>query len=162
MRVWDCFRMPEPVVAEVPGSSSLLLVNLADPTGPADLPDEDEPPQDYKDASAVPSHLPNIKMQGVEKITFLPSATQQEEEEPAPKTPKTPVHLGSADHIVPNACRCVSSKRRTTTKPLNAWRVANTRRPTLLRIILLRWNLRGTGRIRCLKFRTLLSKTAKW
>ena len=103
MRVWDCFRMPEPVVAEVPGSSSLLLVNLADPTGPADLPGEDEPPQDYKDASAVPSHLPNIKMQGVEKITFLPSATQQEEEEPAPKTPKTPVHLGSADHIVPNA-----------------------------------------------------------
>ena len=62
MRVWDCFRMPEPVVAEVPGSSSLLLVNLADPTGPADLPGEDEPPQDYKDASAVPSHLPNIKM----------------------------------------------------------------------------------------------------
>lgn len=103
MRVWDSFRMPEPELAEVPDSSSLLLVNLADPTGPADLPGEGEPPQDYKDASTVPSHLPNIKMQGVEKITFLPANNQQEEEENTPKTPKSPVNLGSADHITPNA-----------------------------------------------------------
>ena len=90
MRVWDCFRMPEPVVAEVPGSSSLLLVNLADPTGPADLPGEDEPPQDYKDASAVPSHLPNIKMQGVKRLPFCHQQPNRKRKNPPPKHPKRP------------------------------------------------------------------------
>lgn len=99
MRIWDAYHAPKPMPAgQMPGSDSLLLVDMGDATEPEGIMLVEEP--EYVDDSKVPSQLSKIKMKGLDRVISRSGTVVEAPEE----EDDSPVVLGNVDRTaVPSA-----------------------------------------------------------
>ena len=100
VRIWDAWRTPTPAEpVRMPGSESLLIVDMKGAAEPEGVVDVSEP--EYVDDSQVPSQLTKIKVQGLARVV---SRSGDEIDAPSEEEPRQPVVLGDVDHTaVPSA-----------------------------------------------------------
>lgn len=99
MRIWDAYHMPRPAEsAQIPGSDSLLVVDMKGASEPEGVVDVAEPA--YVDDSSVPSQLSKIKVQGLAQVVSRSGTVI----EPPEGEEDSPVVLGNVDrNAVPSA-----------------------------------------------------------
>ena len=179
VRIWDAWRTPTPAEpVRMPGSESLLIVDMKGAAEPEGVVDVSEP--EYVDDSQVPSQLTKIKVQGLARVV---SRSGDEIDAPSEEEPRQPVVLGDVDHTaVPSATAPVkmdpSAEKSNMSmidapvqvrviKSLDDYKkfkqkpAANILRRIFPKTILWCWSPPAICPIKCLKSRTYRKKTEK-